>query len=94
MPDSGLTLQSKAGITPDVVEAMTALSATLSKSRKKRAISPSLVSVEGIQSFSHLSSHPLHKTTQVCLTSCVRCSTHKLWARLPGLTIDSALPPV
>ena len=58
-------VQAKAGITPDIVEAMSALSTNLSATRKKRAISPHLTPVEAMQNFSLLGSHPLHKTTQV-----------------------------
>ena len=60
-------VQSKAGIPKDVIAAMTQLSGTLSKSRKKRVVSPGITTPEALQNFAMLDSHPLHKTTQVRL---------------------------
>uniref|UniRef100_A0A7S0RAF6 Pre-mRNA-processing factor 19 n=1 Tax=Pyramimonas obovata TaxID=1411642 RepID=A0A7S0RAF6_9CHLO len=68
--DDDTAKKAKAGITPDVVSAMTALSKDLSKGRKKRQISESLATKESIESYSMLSSQPLHKTTQPGITAC------------------------
>ena len=64
--------QAKAGITPEVIDAMTAMSGTLSKGRKKRVVSATVATAEELEAFSLLSSHPLHKTTQVHLAGRIR----------------------
>lgn len=46
----------------EVVEAMTACSAELTKGRKKRSISPTLAKPEEIAAFSLIGSYPLHST--------------------------------
>ncbi|KAK9791122.1 hypothetical protein WJX73_000987 [Symbiochloris irregularis] len=56
--------RTKAGITADVIQAMTDLSQQLLQTRKKRIVSPTLTPLEGVQGFRLLESHPLHKTTQ------------------------------
>mmetsp|Transcript_13631 Transcript_13631/g.29224 ORF Transcript_13631/g.29224 Transcript_13631/m.29224 type:complete len:512 (-) Transcript_13631:704-2239(-) len=53
----------KANIPEEVLEELTNVNQTLSKSRKKRAVSESLATAEELATASVLSSHPLHKTT-------------------------------
>lgn len=55
--------KAKAGITDDVIEAMTALSKELSKWRKKRPISEELAKVEDLAAYTLQANQPLHKTT-------------------------------
>ena len=59
----------KGGITPDIVEAMTKHSSTLSKARKKRTISETLATPEEVADLGLLGSYPLHKTTQVIVAA-------------------------
>eukprot|EP00475_Leptophrys_vorax_P005901 TRINITY_DN13574_c0_g1_i1.p1 TRINITY_DN13574_c0_g1~~TRINITY_DN13574_c0_g1_i1.p1 ORF type:complete len:446 (-),score=30.15 TRINITY_DN13574_c0_g1_i1:680-1828(-) len=54
----------QAGITDAIVAEMAACNAQLSSQRKKRQISPSLASPSAVESFTQLSSQPLHKTTK------------------------------
>jgi pre-mRNA-processing factor 19 len=56
--------RAKGGITPDIVEAMTKHSSTLSKARKKRTISETLATPEEVASLALLGTFPLQKTTQ------------------------------
>lgn len=58
--DSG----SKSGIGKDMIAAMNQASQTLSKNRKKRIISPELVTVEGIKNFKMRTNTTLHKAAQ------------------------------
>lgn len=60
-----LPSQAKAGITDDIVKAMTECSMKLSKGRKQRASPPELASVDDLASFQLLGSQPLHKTGKV-----------------------------
>ena len=84
-------LQTKAGIPKDVIEAMTTLSSTLSKGRKKRIVSPNVTTSEAIQNFTMLESHPLHKTTQVLLLSALPCPQACSWCKCPSSHIHSAI---
>ncbi|KAK9866225.1 hypothetical protein WJX84_007807 [Apatococcus fuscideae] len=61
--------KAKAGITPDIIEAMTACNAELSKGRKKRVTPAGTAAMDDIRSFSLLSAIPLHKTTQGGITA-------------------------
>lgn len=58
-------VQSKGGITQEIIDAMTECNATLSKGRKKRVFPEGTAAMDDIRSFSLLSAIPLHKTTQV-----------------------------
>lgn len=61
-----LLLQAKAaGITEEIVKAMTECSMKLSKGRKQRAPPPELSLVDDLTSFQLLGSQPLHKTGKV-----------------------------
>jgi hypothetical protein len=60
-----LVLQAKAGITDDIVKAMTDCSMKLSKGRKQRAPPPELASAEELATYQLLGSQPLHKTGKV-----------------------------
>lgn len=68
--DDDASKKSKGGITASVISTMTSLSKELSKGRKKRQVSETLASKETVESFSLLSSQPLHKTTQPGITAC------------------------
>lgn len=57
--------QARPGIPTEVGQELQAISAKLSKGRKKRIISESLATVDDISSYSLLGSHPLHKTNKV-----------------------------
>ena len=57
--------QAKAGITKDIQDHMTEASKVLSKGRKKRVMPEGLATVDDIEKFGLLSSHPLHKSTKV-----------------------------
>ena len=57
--------QAKAGISKEIVEHMTEQSKVLSKGRKKRVMPEGLASVDDVEKFGLLSSHPLHKSTKV-----------------------------
>ena len=57
--------QAKAGITKEIVDQMMEQSKVLSKGRKKRVMPEGLASVDDIEKFGLLSSHPLHKSTKV-----------------------------
>lgn len=58
-------LQAKAGITDDIIEVLTTTSAELSKGRRKRPMPAGLASAGTIEQYGLLSSHPLHKTSEV-----------------------------
>lgn len=58
-------LQAKAGITDDIIEVLTATSADLSKGRRKRPMPPGLAAPGSFDHYKMLSSHPLHKTSEV-----------------------------
>ncbi len=58
-------LQAKAGITEDIIEVLTNTSAELSKGRRKRPMPAGLASPASIEQYGLLSSHPLHKTSEV-----------------------------
>ena len=58
-------LQAKAGITDDIIEVLTNTAAELSKGRRKRPMPEGLVTPEAVGQFGLLSSHPLHKTSEV-----------------------------
>ncbi|KAK9804685.1 hypothetical protein WJX72_000013 [[Myrmecia] bisecta] len=60
----GPAKRAKAGITDEIIKAMTDCNQQLSKGRKKRAVAPGLAAAEDIEAFTLLGSHPLHKTTQ------------------------------
>ncbi|KAJ7548824.1 hypothetical protein O6H91_07G028700 [Diphasiastrum complanatum] len=56
--------KSRQGITSEIVKELTECNARLSGQRKKRQASPNLASVEVLERFTQLSSHPLHKTSK------------------------------
>ena len=58
-------VQAKAGITDDIIEVLTATSAELSKGRRKRPMPPGLAAPGSFDHYKLLSSHPLHKTSEV-----------------------------
>ena len=58
-------LQAKAGITKEIQDHMTEHSKVLSKGRKKRVMPEGLATVDELETFGLLSSHPLHKSTKV-----------------------------
>ena len=60
-------VQAKAGITDDIIEVLTATSADLSKGRRKRPMPPGLAAPGSFDHYKMLSSHPLHKTSEVKL---------------------------
>lgn len=62
--------QPRAGITPDVVEVLTATSAELSKTRKgKKHAPPGLATPEELEHFSLLAKQPLHTTRSAGIVS-------------------------
>ena len=81
-------LQAKAGITKEIQDNMTEASKVLSKGRKKRVMPEGLATMDEIESFGLLSSHPLHKSTKVrALTlhsalPCVSCR-YPCWHSTP-----------
>lgn len=84
-PDNEVA-QAKQGITPDVIEAITAVGSTVSKSRKKRQISSSLAGIPQVASLQLEATYPLHKTTQVHLFHVVH------WTVTPLLRFRSPRP--
>uniref|UniRef100_A0A1D1XIR0 Pre-mRNA-processing factor 19 n=1 Tax=Anthurium amnicola TaxID=1678845 RepID=A0A1D1XIR0_9ARAE len=52
------------GITNDIIEELSNCNTILSAQRKKRQILPTLASVDLLDTFTQLSSHPLHKTSK------------------------------
>lgn len=64
-------MQAKAGITDDIIEVLTATSAELSKGRRKRPMPPGLAAAGSFDHYKLLSSHPLHKTSEVS-TQCFK----------------------
>ena len=69
-------MQAKAGITDDIIEVLTNTSAELSKGRRKRPLPEGLVTPEAVGQFSLLSSHPLHKTSEVRCGVCCLVKQH------------------
>ncbi len=61
--EEGAKKQKKAQLPEAVIDELQAVNATLSKGRKKRAISESLATPEELQKASVTGSHPLHQTT-------------------------------
>ena len=58
-------MQAKGGITPDIVEVLTATSTELSKGRRKRPMPAGLAAPASFDHYKLLSSHPMHKTSEV-----------------------------
>lgn len=52
------------GINPDMIAELTECNAALSGQRKKRQISPTLASIDTVERYTQISSHPLHKTNK------------------------------
>ncbi|XP_018449448.1 LOW QUALITY PROTEIN: pre-mRNA-processing factor 19 homolog 1-like [Raphanus sativus] len=52
------------GISAEVITELTDCNAALSQQRKKRQIPPTLASIDDLEKFTQLSSHPLHKTSK------------------------------
>ncbi|KAF8081173.1 hypothetical protein N665_0902s0026 [Sinapis alba] len=52
------------GISAEVTTELTDCNAALSQQRKKRQIPPTLASIDQLEKFTQLSSHPLHKTSK------------------------------
>ncbi|KAF3498517.1 hypothetical protein DY000_02051872 [Brassica cretica] len=52
------------GISTEVITELTDCNAALSQQRKKRQIPPTLASIDDLEKFTQLSSHPLHKTSK------------------------------
>ncbi|KAH0861892.1 hypothetical protein HID58_079103 [Brassica napus] len=52
------------GISTEVITELTDCNASLSQQRKKRQIPPTLASIDELEKFTQLSSHPLHKTSK------------------------------
>ncbi|KAF8388285.1 hypothetical protein HHK36_026951 [Tetracentron sinense] len=52
------------GILADIIAELTDCNAALSQQRKKRQIPPTLASVDDLERYTQLSSHPLHKTNK------------------------------
>ncbi|KAJ4909518.1 Pre-mRNA-processing factor 19-like protein 1 [Raphanus sativus] len=52
------------GISAEVITELTDCNAALSQQRKKRQIPPTLASIDDLEKFTQLSSHPLHKTSR------------------------------
>ena len=73
-------VQVKAGITPEIVEAMTKHSSTLSKMRKKRQVSETLATPDEIATLDLEGTYPLHKTTQA--SHRVTCQLLDTWKGL------------
>lgn len=59
--DGGSTKRAKGGITPDVIQALTETSQTLSKGRKKRPMPASLAPAEALGGLKLADTVPLHK---------------------------------
>eukprot|EP00249_Psilotum_nudum_P019826 c27436_g1_i2 orf=1243-2601(-) len=54
--------KARQGITPEIIKELTDCNARLSTQRKKRQISQTLLPPEVLETYTHLSRHPLHKT--------------------------------
>ncbi|KAJ6725824.1 PRE-MRNA-PROCESSING FACTOR 19 [Salix purpurea] len=52
------------GISANIITELTDCNATLSQQRKKRQIPPTLAPIGGLERYTQLSSHPLHKTSK------------------------------
>lgn len=64
------TTQPRAGITPDVVEVLTATANELQRTRKgKKQAPPGLATVEELENFAQLAKQPLHATRSAGITS-------------------------
>lgn len=63
--DICLCVQAKAGITEDIIDVLTSTSADLSKGRRKRPMPAGLAAPGSFDHYKLLSSHPLHKTSEV-----------------------------
>jgi pre-mRNA-processing factor 19 len=86
-----------AGMTQEVLDELTEVNATLSKGRRKRAISPSLATAEEIGSLTSVGAYPVHATRQAginCIDTSPDCDTlvrppepadSRLWLPLPAL---------
>jgi hypothetical protein len=61
----GWWAQVKTGLTEDILNELTEFSNKMSKYRKKRVISASLITAEEIEAFQLVAANPVHKTTQV-----------------------------
>ncbi|OMO95357.1 hypothetical protein COLO4_15958 [Corchorus olitorius] len=57
------------GISDNIIAELTDCNAALSQQRKKRQIPPTLASVDALERYTQLSSHPLHKTNKPGITS-------------------------
>ncbi|OMO86569.1 hypothetical protein CCACVL1_09553 [Corchorus capsularis] len=57
------------GISDSIIAELTDCNAALSQQRKKRQIPPTLASVDALERYTQLSSHPLHKTNKPGITS-------------------------
>ena len=60
-----------AGFSPELLAKMEESSKRLSKGRKKRVTSPSLVTSEALAEFTLLASQPLHMTSKVRTMACL-----------------------
>ncbi|GBG81483.1 hypothetical protein CBR_g32473 [Chara braunii] len=60
----------KAGITSDVIQELTDCNTRLSQIRKKRQVASTLATVEAIEYYTQVASHPLHKTSKPGILSC------------------------
>lgn len=52
------------GINPTIIAELTECNASLSGQRKRRQISPALASIDELERYTQISSHPLHKTNK------------------------------
>jgi pre-mRNA-processing factor 19 len=52
------------GINPDMIDVLTECNTMLSAQRKKRQVPPSLASIDALERYTQISSHPLHKTNK------------------------------
>ncbi|GLU08226.1 hypothetical protein SLE2022_251500 [Rubroshorea leprosula] len=57
------------GISQNIIAELTDCNTALSKQRKNRQISPTLVPLEALERYTQVHSHPLHKTTKAGITS-------------------------
>lgn len=61
---AALAKRARPGITPEIIKELTDCNTRLSGLRKKRQISPELAPPEALESYTQISSHPLHKTSK------------------------------
>ncbi|XVE81926.1 hypothetical protein DITRI_Ditri15bG0105500 [Diplodiscus trichospermus] len=59
----------RAGISDSIIAELTECNAALSQQRKKRQIPPTLSTIDDLERYTQLSSHPLHKTNKPGITS-------------------------